>query len=120
MGRPGGVKMPSVREAKCATCGAPVVWLGSYGFGDPRPVDPARLTHHELVPGDVIVDAEAATYRYPLPGEPGSSRRHRLHWPCADGPEPGVAPPRPDSRPVPVGVVAHVHWDREWYETFEG
>ncbi|HET7486996.1 MAG TPA: glycoside hydrolase family 38 C-terminal domain-containing protein [Acidimicrobiales bacterium] len=102
--------MGNVRAGRCASCGAPVLWLRPFGLGERRPVEPAADRQ-----GDVVIDAESARFRMVVPGEPVTGRRHRLHWPCPDGgrrqaPAPG---------PVAVSVVAHTHWDREWYEPFE-
>ena len=69
--------MATVRPAVCASCGADLIWLRSFGFGDPRPVELAASDD-----GEVVIDVEEARYRYARAGEPLARPRHRLHWPC--------------------------------------
>jgi hypothetical protein len=104
--------MPNVRPSRCASCGAPVLWLRAYGFDDPRPIEPEARAD-----GDVVIEVEDARYRHVGPGEPPIARRYRLHWPCpaARGP----VEPAPRRVPLDVSVIAHTHWDREWYRPFE-
>jgi mannosylglycerate hydrolase len=107
---------------RCASCGTPVLWLRAWGFGEPRPLeldpDPA---------GEVVIDPVEARHRAYQPGT-DDRHRYRLHWPC-----PAVARDHPSAggnghralhpaalEPlVPVAVVPHTHWDREWYAPFQ-
>jgi mannosylglycerate hydrolase len=106
-----------VRMGRCASCGTPVLWLRAWGFGEPRPL--------ELDPdadGEVVIDTVEARHRVFGPEVAGAHRYH-LHWPC-----PAVTAPATNGNghgagrpagPVTVGIVAHTHWDREWYAPFQ-
>jgi hypothetical protein len=108
---------------RCASCGTDVLWLRSWGFGEPRPLelDPAP-------DGEVFIDPLEARHRAVAANGIALDGRHRyrLHWPCpplAPAPAPAaVEPVAPvPERPVslPVAVVPHTHWDREWYSPFQ-
>jgi mannosylglycerate hydrolase len=103
-----------VRMGRCASCGTEVLWLRSWGFGEPRPL--------ELRPdpeGEVVIDPIDARHRAAPAGADGL-HRYRLHWPC-----PAVTPPHGnghaprDTTSVMVAIVPHTHWDREWYTPFQ-
>ena len=106
--------MGIVRMGRCASCGAEVLWLRAWGFGEPRPLelrpDPA---------GEVVIDPVEARHRA-APADGTDLHRYRLHWPC-----PAVTPPHanghlaPHTDPLTVAVVPHTHWDREWYVPFQ-
>ncbi|MGH9265940.1 MAG: glycoside hydrolase family 38 C-terminal domain-containing protein, partial [Acidimicrobiales bacterium] len=114
--------MSIVRMGRCASCGTPVLWLRAWGFGEPRPLeldpDPA---------GEVVIDPIEARHRAATAATAAAGlHRYRVHWPCpvvtphhATGNGNGNGAGHPSREPLTVAIVAHTHWDREWYSPFQ-